>query len=116
MQDASSQDRRLIKTSTPGIYRRGQRYVVVFRDPQGKQRKRSARTLAEARDLKATLAADVSRGEYRALSKITFAAYAAEWIESYQGRTSRGIRQETIAAYRASLERDAIPSLGRMKL
>ena len=77
----SSHDRRLVKTGTPGIYKRGSRYVVVFRDPNGRQRKRSARTLAEARDLKAALTADVRRGEYRALSKVTFADYAAEWIE-----------------------------------
>ena len=64
MQEGFSQDRRLVKTSTPGIYKRGGRYVVVYRDPEGKQRKRAARTLAEARELKATLTADVKRGEY----------------------------------------------------
>jgi len=58
MQKGSLQDRRLVKTGTPGIYKRGSRYVVVFRDPHGKQRKRSTRTLAEARDLKAALTAD----------------------------------------------------------
>src|SRR5947199_9350925 len=79
MQDGFSQDRRLVKTSTPGIYKRGGRYVVIFRDPHGKQRKRSARTLAEARDVKATLTADVKRGEYRSISKVTFADYAKEW-------------------------------------
>ncbi|MGH3114957.1 MAG: hypothetical protein ACRDOP_15955, partial [Gaiellaceae bacterium] len=63
----------MVKTSTPGVYKRGSRYVVTFRDPLGRQRKRSARTLSEARDLKATLTADVRRGEYRALSKVTFA-------------------------------------------
>ena len=105
-----------IKTGTPGIYKRGSRYVVVFRDPHGQQRKRSARTLAEARDLKATLTADVRRGEYRALSKVSFADYAAEWIDSYQGRTSRGIRPETLADYRTDLEREAVPFFGRMQL
>ena len=106
MRKESLQPRRLAKTSTPGIFKRGSRYVVVFRDPQGKQRKRSARTLAEARELKATLTADVRRGEYRALSKVTFAEYAPEWIASYQGRTSRGIRPETLADYRADLGLD----------
>ena len=107
MQKASFQDRSLVKTGSPGIYKRGSRYVVIFRDPHGRQRKRSARTLAEARDLKATLTADVRRGEYRALSKVTFAEYAAEWITSYQGRTSRGIRPETLADYRHDLGLDA---------
>jgi integrase len=116
MQYASSQNRTLARTSTPGVYKRGGRYVVIFRDPHGRQRKRSARTLAEARELKAVLTADVKRGEYRALSKVTFAEYAAEWIENYQGRTSRGIRPETIADYRNDLERVAIPFFGRMQL
>jgi integrase len=116
MQDSFSQERRLVKTSTPGIYKRGGRYVVIFRDPHGKQRKRSARTLAEARDLKAALTADVRRGEYRALSKVTFGEYAPEWIESYTGRTSRGIRPETLAEYRSDIERVAIPFFGRTQL
>jgi integrase len=125
MQKASSQDRRLVKTSTPGIYKRGGRYVVVYRDPNGKQRKASARTLAEARDLKATLTADISRGEYRALTKVTFGQYAPKWINSYQGRTSRGIRPETLADYRhdLGLDRDGKPTgegaiafFGRMQL
>ncbi len=116
MQQQSSQNRALVLTSTPGVYKRGGRYVVVFRDPHGRQRKRSARTLAEARELKAALTADVKRGEYRALSKVTFAEYAAEWIESYQGRTSRGIRPETIDDYRNDLERVAIPFFGRTRL
>ena len=103
MQAAFSHGRSLTKTATPGVFKRGSRYVVVFRDPQGRQRKRSARTLAEARDLKATLTADVRRGEYRTLFKVTFIDYANEWISTYQGRTSRGIRPETLADYRRDL-------------
>lgn len=125
MQEAFSHGRSLTKTATPGIFKRGGRYVIVFRDSTGRQRKRSARTLAEARDLKATLTADVRRGEYRTLSKVTFADYAAEWIASYQGRTARGIRPETLADYRRDLGLDsdgnligdgAIAFFGRMPL
>jgi integrase-like protein len=108
--------RPLERTRVPGIFKRGNRYVVIYRDPTGRQRKRSARTLAEARDLKATLAADVARGEYRTLSKITFADYAAGWIDTYQGRTSRGIDESTRADYRKRLEQDAIPFFGRTPL
>src|SRR5919201_454463 len=72
--------RHLVRTSVPGVYKRGNRYVVRYRDPRGKERKRFARTLAEARDLKATLTADVKRGEYRALSRVSFAEYAPTWI------------------------------------
>jgi integrase len=111
--------------NAPGIYRRGSRYVVVFRDPLGKQRKRAARTLAEARDLKATLTADVRRGEYRTLSKVTFAEYAPEWIRTYAGRTSRGVRDATRDDYRKRLGLDeegqptgdgAVAFFGRMPL
>lgn len=106
---------KLVRTATPGIYKRGSRYVVTFRDPYGKQRKRSARTLAEARDVKAQLTADVRRGEYRALARVTFVDYAGEWIDSYGGRTSRGIREATRADYRKQLE-EAIGFFGRMQL
>jgi hypothetical protein len=65
MQNESSQDRRLVKTGTPGIYKRGGRYVVRYRD-----RKRFARTLAEARDLRTQPGADLSRGESLARSTV----------------------------------------------
>jgi integrase len=115
----------LVKTGTPGIYKRGTRYVVVFRDLSGRQRKRFTRTLAEARDLKATLTADVKRGEFRAFSRVTFADYAKEWIEQYSGRTRHGLRTETRADYRRALglDRDGTPLgngavafFGRMRL
>jgi hypothetical protein len=40
----------LEKTTTPGIYKRGGRYVAVYR-ANGRQRKVFARTLKEARAL-----------------------------------------------------------------
>ncbi len=67
----------------------------------------------------------MKRGEYRTLSKVTFGEYAAEWIGSYQGRTSRGIRPETLADYRHDLGLDtdgnatgsgALAFFGRMHL
>lgn len=93
----------MVKTATPGVYRKGGRYVVVFRDPAGAQRKRSARTLAEARTLKAALTADVKRNEYLEQNKVSFAIYAREWIDSYEGRTVRGIRPGTLRGYRRQL-------------
>jgi hypothetical protein len=104
------------RTKTPGIYRRGSRYVVTYRDHHGVPRKRSATTLAHARELKATLTADIKRGEYRPQTRIPFTDYATEWIANYQGRTSRGIRPETLADYEADLTRDAIPFFGRIEL
>jgi integrase len=106
----------LQKTKVPGVYRRGGRYVVLYRDPYGRQRSRAASTLAEARLLKSALAADVARGEYRALSGVTFAEYFPEWIASYAGRTSRGFREQTRQEYKRDLQRHALPFFGPMKL
>jgi integrase len=120
--------RRLVKTKTPGIYKRGNRYVVRYRDPRGRERKRFAKTMAEARDLKATLTADVKRGEYRALSRATFGEYAKTWITTYAGRTSRGLRDSTRRDYARELGLDpdtgepldpakgAVKFFGRMRL
>jgi integrase len=99
---------KLEKTRTPGVYRRGSSYVVVYRH-RGQQRKRCARTYDEARALKATLTADIRRGEHRETSALTFEEYAREWIGSYTGRTSRGFRESTRAGYRFSIEQRAIP-------
>jgi hypothetical protein len=82
------------KTSVPGVYRRGSRYVFTYRY-RSRQHWRSAATLAEARRLKHELEADVARGEHRELGRLTFGDYAREWIELYQGRTSRGFREST---------------------
>ena len=63
-----SDRRTLERTSVPGVFRRGNRYVVRYRDPDGNDRKKSARTLREAREIKAATQADIARGEYRAIS------------------------------------------------
>lgn len=109
-------DRKLTPTQERGIYKRGNSYVVRFRDPQGKDRKRYARTLAEARAIKAETKADISRGEYRATSKVTFNAYATDWLQTYSGRTSRGVRESTMAEYRRAIEQRAIPHFGKRPL
>lgn len=108
--------RPLQATKTPGVYRRGTRYVVVLRDRTGRQFKRSAKTLAEARTLKSTLTADIARGELQVTKRLTFEDYAREWVDTYSGRTSRGIRPQTLADYRRAIERRAIPFFGRMQL
>ena len=105
-----------VRTSVPGIFRRGERYDVSYRDPQGRQRWRAARTLREARALQAALRADVARGEFRALSRVAFADYAPAWLRTYRGRTSRGIRDATRADYERDLRRYAIPFFARRLL
>ena len=84
--------RKLERTSVPGIFKRGNRYIVVFRDQTGAQRKRSARTLSEAKAIKAAATTDVRRGEYRTQSNVRFRDHYGPWIDTYQGRTSKGFR------------------------
>jgi integrase len=97
--------RKLERTNVAGIYKRGNRYVVIERDNRGKQVKRFAQTLQEARNVKAALRADVARGEFRPNSQTAFVTYARDWIEKYGGRTSRGLKEQTRKDYRAALER-----------
>lgn len=111
------QSRPLERTSEPGIYKRGNRYVVMYRDAYGKQHKRSGgTTLKQAKDVKGRLRADVADGVDTEVTRETFAAYAARWVEHYGGRTNRGVREETRRDYRRVLEQDAIPFLGHLRL
>lgn len=96
------------KTDVPGVYKRGGRYVFSYRK-RGRQRWGSAATKGEARRLKRNAETDVERGEHRETSKMTFGRYAREWIEHYQGRTSRGFREQTRRWYRQMLEQRLIP-------
>ena len=100
--------RRMIRTRTPGVFRRGGRYVVTFRDAHGKPRKRSAPTYDAARKLKAKLDADVARGEYQDASNLTLREYFLEWVERYQGRGQRGFRESTREDYRRLGEKYAL--------
>src|SRR4051812_45540295 len=99
-----SDARRLTKTGTPGVFRReGGGYVVRFRDQTGNDRKRCASTLAEARRIASEVRTDLTRGEYRDTSRATLAEYYAVWILTFTGRTSRGIRPDTIKRYQADM-------------
>lgn len=79
---------RLEKTKTPGIYKRGSRYVVVWRH-RGAQHKSFHRTLSEAREAKGQRQA----GNRRPSTKQPFAEYARAWLDGYQGRTARGFQR-----------------------
>jgi integrase len=102
---------RLVKTRTPGIYRRGSRYVFSYR-AGGKQHWESHRTLDAARRAKAAKRTDIDRGEHHPDSKITLRAYLREWVERYQGTGRRGYREETRAEDRRLLERFAVRYFG----
>lgn len=106
----------LVRTSTPGIYKRGNSYVVKQRDRRGRMHTRSAPTLAAAKNIMATLKTDSLRGELQVASRESFASYAREWIQTYRGRTSRGFRESTRQEYERALENHAIPHFGRLML
>lgn len=106
----------MIKTDTPGIYRRGAKYVATWRDARGKQRRQSAPTKAAASVVRAKGIEDAQRGVVRSISTATFAAYATKWLDTYRGRTSKGIRPTTRDDYRHQIEKHAIPFFGAMRM
>jgi len=103
-----------------GIYLRREgpkpKYEIRFRDQHGKQRSATADSLRAAQRLKAEHTSDVHRGEFHEQSKVTFGSYVDQWLDAYQGRTGRGIREATRADYKTMLDTYAVPYFGRMKL
>ncbi len=102
----------MVKTGTPGIYKRGSRYVIVWRD-RGKQHKQFFRTMAEAREAKGKRAT----GETQAATNARFDDYAEGWLKTYRGRKpSRGITNYTRKSYERAIKKHAIPFFGRQRL
>ena len=99
------------RTRHPGIYKRGSKYVITWRH-HGKQHKQSFRTLEEARAEKGRRDA----GDRAALSRVRFEDYASDWLDAYQGRTSRGFSERTRAAYRTAFAMYVIPYFCRYRL
>jgi integrase len=93
----------MTKTRQPGVYKRGGRYVVVYRDSLGKQRKESARTFDDARRLKARRDSEVASGALDLGRSTKFADYAREWIDEYRGRRTV-IRDRTRREYARQME------------
>ena len=105
-----------VKTTTPGVYKRGSRYMIVYR-VDGKQKYESFRTLDEARRAKAARTADIVRGEFEERSRTTLHEYARAWIKRYQGRGRRGFRDQTREEYERMLESYALKFFpARMRL
>ena len=110
----STKDRKtatMERTRYPGIFRRGNRYVVVWVH-KGVQHKSFHATIAEAREAKGKRAG----GDRAPSTKATFEDYALAWLDTYRGRTSRGLDDSTRKAYRDSIERFAIPHFARVRL
>ncbi len=101
----------LVKTTTPGIYKRGSRYVVVWRH-RGRQHKSFHRTLAEAREAKGARQA----GDKQPATRKLLDEYALEWLDGYAGRTSRGFSEQARADYRRSIEGYVIPFFAGWRL
>src|SRR5262245_52846975 len=92
------------RTRYPGIYRRGSRYVIVWRH-RGRQHKEFFRSLAEAREAKARR----QGGDRRKVERVRFEDYAIRWIDTYRGRTSRGFSETTRIEYRRDVDTRLIP-------
>lgn len=98
----------LVRTETPGVYRRGKVYAYVYR-VEGRQKWGTAPTLAAARRAKRQAEADADRGLIFDTEDVRFGDYARHWITTYQGRTSSGFRESTRRWYRQVLEQRIIP-------
>jgi hypothetical protein len=119
------------RTKAPGVYRRGDRYAVTWRDVSGKQRWGSARTYDEARALKAEKERQARDGVQHVPTneQPTLADYARELFGCdltrepgatpengrYSGRHG-AIRDATRADYRRDVEVYWLPLLGPKRM
>ncbi len=86
-------------TLVPGVYRRGSRWVAVYRE-DGHQRKESAATFREAREIKVRRTAE----EAARRAGPTLHSYALEWVDHYAGRGANDvINDRTRREYRRLL-------------
>ena len=88
----------LERTRHPGVYRRGSKYVAIYRSG-GRQHKQSADTFAEARAIK--LARDAEAAELRLGP--TLHDYALSWVDGHRGQGRDSVREQTRAEYRRLL-------------
>jgi integrase len=99
----------MVKTRHPGIYKRGGRYVVVYR-ADGRQRKESARTLDEARALKRSRETARDRGELHRATAVTFRQACDEWLRYVEHDRQR--RHTTLRGYRNVVDAHLVPEFG----
>jgi integrase len=98
----------LERTGAPGIYRRGSKYVVVYR-VGGRQRKQYTDTLAQARAIK--LKRD---SEARALRRgPTLHGFSLSWLDRYAGTGHDSVRANTRREYRRLLVNFALTYFDR---
>ncbi len=103
---------KMVKTRHPGIYKRGSRYIVTWRH-RGVQHKESCENMATALEVQG----ERRKPESRAVtSRQWFEDYATAWLDSFTGRTARGIASTSLSDYKRSMETYAIPFFRRYKL
>ena len=94
----------LERTSTPGVYARGSRWVAVYLEDR-RQRRRSAATFRAAREIKIRAAAT----EAARRAGPTLHSYALEWVDHYVGRGAHdAVNDRTRREYRRLLIADAL--------
>lgn len=89
-------ERRLVKTKTPGIYTRGDRYIVVWKH-RGVQHKEYFATLAEAREAKGQRQAGIA-GRGRGSTSRTTSAPGSRATAAARSVASRTRRASSTAA------------------
>jgi hypothetical protein len=85
-------------TSCPGVYRRGSRFVAVYREG-GRQRKKTTASFAQAREIKLAQSA-AARAERRGPR---LHSYALSWLDRYAGSGRDSLRDATRREYRRLL-------------
>jgi integrase len=80
-------------------------YVIAWRH-RGRQHTETHRTLALAREAQGKRRQAIAS---RPTSRERFEDYALGWLDSYQGRTNRGLSESTRSGYRHLIEQRAIP-------
>ena len=88
------------------------RYVVNYRDPEGRQRRKTFRRKAEAVAFRNTVEADKLRGTYLDVDagRISFRAYADEWL------VTRTFSPLTYDATELRLRLHVLPVIGHLEL
>jgi integrase len=95
-------------TDVPGVYRRGSKFVAVYR-AGGRQRKESADTLADAKAIKLA-----RQGEARAARQgPTLHAFSLGWLDRYAGSGRDSVRENTRREYRRLLVNFALTYFDR---
>jgi integrase len=111
--------------NNPGIYRRHSDsctrngrcacvYVVRWKDRDGRGHKQMFPSLELAREFKRGLSAKSSR---RPLSSKTVGDYFPTWLESYRGRTTRGLEESSRREYETSFRLHILPlTIARIRM